>query len=196
MTDVPFVRRRLHGCIALALACPLAGCATTAGSSSYASFDSDYARSERGRAVAPTHEDGRAVSAPLLEGGAYVRAVLDRNPSLESARQAWRAALARVRQAGGFEDPMLDLGLAPLSVGSSRAPLGYEFGISQKLPWFGKRGLEASTSAAEAEASKSDYESVKRELALSALMLFERVNTKYCSNSINALSASSRFTDS
>jgi outer membrane protein TolC len=69
---------------------------------------------------------------------------------------------------------MLDVGLAPLSVASAKAPLGYELGISQKLPWFGKRALEASVSAAEAEASENDYEAVKRELALSALLLFEQ----------------------
>jgi cobalt-zinc-cadmium efflux system outer membrane protein len=186
MIDLPFARRRLHVCIAFALGCPLSGCATTAGSSAYGSLDSDFERSERGRAVASAREDERVMSAAVLDGRAYVRAVLERNPSLESARQAWRAAVARVHQAGGFEDPTLDLGLAPLSLGSSKAPLGYELGISQKLPWFGKRGLEAAASAAEAEASKSDYESVKRELALGALTLFEQYFVLTRSLEINA----------
>ena len=88
----------------------------------------------------------------VLDRAAFVRAVLRANPSIESARQGWRAALGRVRQAGAFEDPMVDVGLAPLSIGSSKASLGYEVGISQKLPWFGKRSLEVSAAAAEAEA--------------------------------------------
>jgi outer membrane protein TolC len=66
---------------------------------------------------------------------------------------------------------MVDLGIAPLSIGSSKAPLGYEVGISQKLPWFGKRSLEQQASAAEAAAARSDYESVQRELALTAVLL-------------------------
>ena len=45
---------------------------------------------------------------------------------------------------------MLDVGLAPLSIGSSTAPLGYELSISQRLPWFGKRALETAEQAAEA----------------------------------------------
>ncbi len=110
------------------------------------------------------------LQASVLDRRAYVRAVLERNPSIESARQGWRAALSRVSQSGTFEDPMIDLGIAPLSIGSSKAPLGYELGISQKLPWFGKRGFEASAAAAEADASKSDYEALKRELALSAVV--------------------------
>lgn len=115
----------------------------------------------------------RAMHAQVLERDAFVRAVLEKNPSLEAARHGMRAALARVRQTGTFEDPMVDLGIAPLSIGPSRAPFGFEVGISQKLPWFGKRGLETAASEADAAAAKSDYESVKRELALTAVMLYD-----------------------
>jgi len=78
------------------------------------------------------------------------------------------------------------LGVAPLSIGSSRAPLGYEVGISQRLPWFGKRSLEASAAAAEAGASKSDYEATKRDLALSALVLYDQYFVAVRSIEINA----------
>jgi outer membrane protein TolC len=101
-----------------------------------------------------------------------VKAVLARNPNIESARQAWRGALARVEQTDTFEDPMVDFGLAPLSIGSSQASFGYEVGISQKLPWFGKRSLAASAAAAEAEAAKNDFEAMRRELALTAIGLY------------------------
>jgi outer membrane protein TolC len=114
------------------------------------------------------------LNAPVLERSAYVRAVLQRNPSLESARQGWRAALARVGQAGVLDDPMLDLGVAPLSIGSAKAPFGYEVALSQRLPWFGKRGFEATAARAEADAVKSDYQALRRDLALSALLLYEQ----------------------
>jgi cobalt-zinc-cadmium efflux system outer membrane protein len=151
----------------------LSGCVTTTGS---ASGDTPRTASDGSSATKPPARSDAAVGleAAVLDRRAYVRAVLERNPSIESARQGWRAALSRVRQSGTFEDPMIDLGVAPLSIGSSKAPFGYEVGISQKLPWFGKRGLETSASAAEADASKSDYEALKRELALSAVVLYDQ----------------------
>ena len=112
--------------------------------------------------------------ARVLKRAEFVRAVLERNPSVEAALQGWRAATARVRQAGAFEDPMLDLGIAPLSITSAEAPFGFEAALSQKLPWFGRRALEKAASAAEAEGVKHDYESMRRDLALMAVTLYEQ----------------------
>jgi outer membrane protein, heavy metal efflux system len=124
--------------------------------------------------------------APVLDSAVFVRAVLERNPGVEAARFSWRAALARVHQAGTLEDPMLDLSVAPLSVGSALTPFGFEASLSQRLPWFGKRALETAASAAEAEASASDYQAVKRELALSAVMLYQQYFIATRSLEINA----------
>ena len=124
--------------------------------------------------VASSRADFGVSANGVLERDAFVRAVLSRNPSMESARSAFRAALARTRQAGTFEDPMVDVGFAPLSIGSSEASFGYEVGISQKLPWFGKRALEQAAANAEARAAKADFESMRRELALSALTLYDK----------------------
>jgi outer membrane protein, heavy metal efflux system len=162
----------------LCFAAPI-GCGATAGTASYGSLHADYQRS-----LPPASASGstggsnpaleRTSNARVLDRAAFVRAVLRQNPSIESARQGWRAALARVRQAGAFEDPMVDLGLAPLSIGSSNARVGYEVGVSQKLPWFGKRSFEAAAAAAEAEASKNDFEAMRRELALTAVVLYDQ----------------------
>jgi outer membrane protein TolC len=107
-----------------------------------------------------------------LELSAYVRAVLQSNPSLPAGEQGVRGALARVAQAGALDDPMLELAAAPLSVGSSEAPLGVEASLRQKLPWFGKRALERSMRSAEAAAHRSDQEWLKRELGFSAVLLY------------------------
>jgi outer membrane protein TolC len=155
----------------------VSGCIPTAGNASYqtASADSGRSASPGSRLERPVRDDAAVgLEATVLERGAYVRAVLERNPTLESARQGFRAALSRVTESGSFEDPMIELGVAPLSIGSPKAPLGYQLGISQRFPWFGKRGLEASAAAADAEASRSDYEAVKRELALSAIVLYDQ----------------------
>ncbi|HEX4476577.1 MAG TPA: TolC family protein [Polyangiaceae bacterium] len=165
------------------------GCATTAGTASYGRLHAAYERSlssEDSRSTTSNSSIERLSHAPTLDRAAFVRAVLRQNPSIESARQGWRAALARVRQAGAFEDPMVDLAIAPLSIGSSNARAGYEVGISQKLPWFGKRTFEASAAAAEAEAVKNDFEATRRDLALTAVALYDQYFVAARSLDINA----------
>jgi cobalt-zinc-cadmium efflux system outer membrane protein len=144
------------------------------------------AQSER-RSPEQNSADARIATAEhVLARNAYVRAVLSINPSIESARQGWRAALARTRQAGAFDDPMIDVSVAPLSFGSSRARTGYEVGIHQQLPWFGKRSLERDVMIAEAAASASDLEAVRRELAMTALVLYDQYFVAVRSLEINA----------
>ena len=112
----------------------VAGCATTAGSASAVASAAGEYRFASPVAARVRTDVAIGLAGPVLERRAYVRAVLERNPTVESARQGFRAALSRVRQSGAFEDPMLDLAVAPLSIGSSKAALGYEVGISQRLP--------------------------------------------------------------
>ncbi|HEX2670671.1 MAG TPA: TolC family protein, partial [Polyangiaceae bacterium] len=155
----------------------LTACAGTAGVSQYQAQSADY---ERSAAVAPRSSSRDPLPrTDVLDRETFVRAVLARNPSIESARQGWRAALARVRQSGAFDDPMVELQVAPLSLASSKAPVGYEAMVSQTLPWFGKRSLDAAVADAEARAVKSDFEGTKRELALTALMLYDEYFVTY-----------------
>jgi outer membrane protein TolC len=168
------------------------GCAATAGSASQERLTSDYQRSapaptkETAAATRPVEPGPETVNGPTLDRPSFVRAVLRKNPSIEAARQGWRAAIARVRASGTFEDPMVDVGIAPLSIGSSEARVGYEVGISQKLPWFGKRDMEASAATAEAEAAKNDFEAMRRELALTAVGLYDEYFVTTRSLEINA----------
>jgi cobalt-zinc-cadmium efflux system outer membrane protein len=161
----------------------LLGCATT-GTESY-----DAMRAEPDRGVADERQqaqDDASLSGPVLERTAYVRAVLRRNRSIESARQAWRAAIARVHEAGAFEDPMVTLEVAPLSIGSSNARFGWNGMVSQRLPWPGKLSLEETVSKAEADAQRSDYEAARRELALTASLLYDDYFVAVRSIEINA----------
>ena len=122
----------------------------------------------------------------MLDRAVYVRAVLRRNRSIESARQAWRGAIARVRQSGAFEDPMVTLEVAPLSIGSSSARFGWTGMVSQRLPWPGKLSLEETVSKAEADAQRCDYEAARRELALTASLLYDDYFVAVRSIEINA----------
>src|SRR6478609_5241507 len=182
MSHVPFVRGSARALCFTSL-CSLSACGGTAGASQYQAHSADY---ERSAAIAPRNASQSALPrGEILEREAFVRAVLARNPSIESARQGWRAALARVRQSGAFSDPMVELQLAPLSLSSSKAPLGYEVMVSQAFPWFGKRSLDASVADAEAQAAKSDFEGTKRELALTALTLYDQYFVTYRSLEIH-----------
>jgi cobalt-zinc-cadmium efflux system outer membrane protein len=137
-------------------------------------------------AYAQTDPDDHIFGGPTLERGAYVRAVLGRNRSIESARQAWRAATGRVRQTGSLEDPMVTVDVAPLSIGSSAARLGWDAMVSQRLPWPGKLALDESAAHAEAEAARTDFEASRRELALTAALLFDQYFVAVRSIEVNA----------
>ena len=178
--------RERHLTLCSMLASVVQACATISGSSAYRGASAEPAGANSQPFLASRTDAASGLQSPALDRRAFVRAVLERNPTIESARQGWRAALSRISQAGTFDDPMIDLGVAPLSFDSSKAPFGYEMGVSQHLPWFGKRGLEVSAAAAEADASKSDYEALKRELALSALVLYDQYFVAQRSLEINA----------
>ena len=84
-------------------------------------------------------------AAASLTREALVAEVLARNPEVSAAESAWRAALARVPQAAGLDDPMASYAIAPLSIGSSEVSFGQELRLSQRLPFpasdsYGARG--------------------------------------------------------
>jgi cobalt-zinc-cadmium efflux system outer membrane protein len=108
----------------------------------------------------------------VLERAELVRQVLVRNPSLEAAREAWRAALARYPQDTALEDPMLSYSVAPLSI-AGRERFGQVMELSQQLPFPGKRGLRGEVALAEAEAMREDLEELRLRLALLASTLFD-----------------------
>ena len=110
---------------------------------------------------------------PTLERDALIEAVLQRNPSIESARQGWLAAQQLYPQATALADPMLMTSIAPLSIAGSMMPFGYMAQASQMLPYPGKREVMGAMARAEAEAMRGDYEDVRLELAAMASMLYD-----------------------
>lgn len=131
-------------------------------------------------------EISKLASAPTLEREAYVRAVLNANPDIASARHGWRAAQARARQGGAFDDPMIELSMAPLSIGSSDTRFGYEVGIRQALPWFGTQAVQRHVLEAEAAAAASDLDMTRRETAMIAIALYSQYFVVLRSLEINA----------
>lgn len=107
-----------------------------------------------------------------LERGRLVALVLERNPNLAAAHQAFRAALARPAQARSLDDPMLGVGAAPLSFGSRKVDPAGRIDLAQRLPFPGKLRLRGEAALAEAEAAGGDLESLRLELALAASKLY------------------------
>ncbi len=115
----------------------------------------------------------------VFEGEAHldrerlVRAVLDRSPTLQSARSALDAALSRPAQAGSLADPMVSYTFAPASISSGAVRYGNVLRFSQRLPYPGKRRLRREIAEAEAEAVAHDVDTVRLHLATVASLLFD-----------------------
>ena len=108
-----------------------------------------------------------------LDRETVIRAVIERNPSIEAARQAWEVAREREPQLASLGDPTISYGFAPLSIGAGDVRYGQIIGLSQRFPYPGKLGLRGEVARFEAEAARHDYEAVRLQLATVASLLFD-----------------------
>ena len=95
---------------------------------------------------------------------------LANNPELKSSQARWQMFKNRVEQAGSLDDPMLMLklqnGLVTDPFNFRKDPMTQKvIGISQQLPFWGKRGLKSEIAAKEAESYRWQVEERKLELA-------------------------------
>jgi cobalt-zinc-cadmium efflux system outer membrane protein len=157
----------IRGAIALAI-----GCGSAGQEQRYGAMLAELGRTAPRRA--PAQGEGELFAgAAHLERAALVEAVLARNPDVESARLAWRAALADYPMTTALDDPMASYRLAPLSVRDDRAPFGQQIELEQRIPFAGKRRLAGEVALAEAEAMREELTSVRLELALMASNLYD-----------------------
>jgi len=161
----------MHALRALVLLAPLLwSCAGPGLSSRHHEQEDAWRRS----APAPAASDDPFAGHAVLDRQASIAAVLARNPSIDAARWAWRAALARYPQETALEDPMLEYSIAPASVGASGVDTGQRVTLSQGLPFPGKLALRGEVALAEAEAAASDFAGVRLRLAVLASLLFDQ----------------------
>ncbi|KAF0188674.1 MAG: outer membrane efflux [Desulfobulbaceae bacterium] len=100
---------------------------------------------------------------------ALVALALVNNPEVRASAERWQMIVERSRQAGALEDPMLMLRVQNALI---RDPLNFQrdamtakvIGISQKLPFFGKRDLMREEAGFEAEAERWVVEERRIEL--------------------------------
>ena len=113
-----------------------------------------------------------AATDTVLELAALERLVLERNPSYAVATAAVREAEARADRAGALDDPTLEFGVAPRSLGASNVEAGWRASISQSLPLFGQRGLRRRAESAGAAAVRERREIARLDLIRAARAAF------------------------
>ena len=119
-----------------------------------------------------------AAAVPPLQAGtdqpaehldALVALAVTNNPEVKASAERWQATVERARQAGVLEDPMMMLRVQNAFI---RDPLNFKrdpmtakvIGVSQKLPFFGKRELMREEAGFEAEAERWVVEERRVEL--------------------------------
>jgi outer membrane protein TolC len=106
-------------------------------------------------AATPAGAQSRLADAAATPLSALVAEALQNNPELRAAAKETEAANQRVRPAGALEDPMLEAGFLNLPIQSlrfNREDMTMKMlGLSQKLPYPGKRALREQLAAKDAE---------------------------------------------
>ena len=112
-----------------------------------------------------------AVEPPSAEPlSALISIALANNPDLKSSQSRWRMFASKAKQASSLEDPMVMFKLQNLV---AREPFSFNkdpqtakvIGISQQLPFWGKRALREEVAQFEAESYKWSIEERRLELS-------------------------------
>jgi cobalt-zinc-cadmium efflux system outer membrane protein len=106
---------------------------------------------------------------PVEDLSRLIASALAQNPELKVSEARWQVFSNKIAQARSFEDPMLML---KIQNGMITDPLNFHkdpmtqkvIGISQQLPFWGKRDLKGEVAAKEAESYKWQVEERKLEL--------------------------------
>lgn len=106
---------------------------------------------------------------PVENLPALVDAALSNNPELKSSQARWQMFTSKAKQAGALDDPMFMFKLQNMM---AREPFVFNkdpqsakvIGISQQLPFWGKRGLKQEVAQYEAESYKWVIEERRLEL--------------------------------
>ncbi|HOD82980.1 MAG: Cobalt-zinc-cadmium resistance protein CzcC precursor [Planctomycetes bacterium ADurb.Bin126] len=161
----------------LPLAAVLAGCAAGFNEGAY----QDYVRKQSFYlnqpyvSAATTAPASRPAEPELAAGstlGDYLRYAALHSPELESAFDAWKAALQRIPQVRALPDPRFTYRHYIHEVETRVGPQKNSYELAQTFPWLGKLNLRGDVAAEEARAAFHRFEAVR-------LRLFFRVHKAY-----------------
>lgn len=100
---------------------------------------------------------------------ALISEALENNPEIQAAQQEREAASQRIAPAGALDDPVLEAGVINAPLASS--PFNREdmtmkmIGLSQRLPFPGKRGLRKDVAAQDAQSIDYGYQETVNRVA-------------------------------
>ena len=118
--------------------------------------------------ILPAEEVKPVESLPVL-----VTTALENNPEVKASEARWQIFNNRIAQARSFEDPMLMLkiqnGIVQAPLNFSKEPMTSKIiGITQQLPFWGKRALKGEIAEKEAESYK--WQVAERKLELTRMV--------------------------
>ena len=87
----------------------------------------------------------------------WIDSALDDNPELKALERKWDAAKQKAPMARSLDDPMIGIDFERMDTTRFGTYTDAEFMVSQKLPWFGKRGAKVSVAQLEADATGFVY---------------------------------------
>lgn len=102
----------------------------------------------------------------------YVRLAMQRNPSIRAAEHRVEAARARAVQATGFDDPMLTVSPIGEMAQTASGEVGLMAGISQQVPFPGKRGARGRVADARAAIAEAALREVRLDVATRVRLAF------------------------
>ncbi|GAM11128.1 outer membrane efflux protein [Geobacter sp. OR-1] len=121
--------------------------------------------------LAPALARSEGVKSPPDDLASLVATAVANNPELKASQARWRMFTSKARQASSLEDPMFMFKLQnlvarePFSFGGSDPQTAKVIGISQQLPFWGKRAIREEIAQYEADSYKWSLEERKLELA-------------------------------
>jgi cobalt-zinc-cadmium efflux system outer membrane protein len=121
-------------------------------------------------AAADPGTTGALGDSPSLDD--YLSYAAKNNAGLQAAHNRWQATAERIEQVSALPEPRLSYGYFVEQVETRVGPQEQKIGVSQTLPWFGKRRLEGVAATEEAAAAQQVYEKTK-------LQLFRHVKAAY-----------------
>jgi cobalt-zinc-cadmium efflux system outer membrane protein len=105
---------------------------------------------------ASAQQSSPASTATITLSEVLVQAQRD-NPELKASRKAWDAAEERPAQASAFDDPTVNYSHMLVDLQTKAGPVTDQFTISQKVPFWGKRGLRGEAASLDTEIARQAY---------------------------------------
>ena len=94
----------------------------------------------------------------------FVSEAIENNPNIQSAYHAWKSAEHKTKSVKSLDDPMATYGYFGEEVQTRVGPQEQKYGVSQKIPFPGKRRLKGKAQAKHAAMLKEKYEATKNEI--------------------------------